>query len=228
MEEVSKHNSVQAPLEAAPGSAVSDIAHESSEDNASSTAINEHSANRSKRPRAGHRHTALVLFSLAAAAGIAAGAAVSRFSPMSAESFSASLCMSEQGGFSGILLRRMAQCCAFLLAEYIIGFFAAGGLLVWLAPFVCALGTGLSAAGAVSLGAEPLPIIFGFIYTAVIVFGAAASCEFSALLLRLVSGGRGSIVTDGSSAYHYTMRFILYLGIIFALAIIEAWARAAG
>ena len=126
-----------------------------------------------------------------------------------------------------MLLRRMAHCGAFLIAEYITGYFAAGGLLVWLAPFVYGLGAGLSAASALMLGGEPLPVIFCAAYAAVIVHGANASGEFSSLLLRLVSGRGGSVVTDGAAAYHFTLRFCLYLALLFALAMTEAGIRAA-
>lgn len=52
------------------------------------------------------------------------------------------------GDFTGMLLHRLAWGGAFLLAEYICGYFALGWLLVWLAPLVCGLGTGAALAAA--------------------------------------------------------------------------------
>lgn len=174
------------------------------------------------------RHGRVFFCTLMCILGAGLGVAVAILFPLSADDFSQSVVMSESGGFAGMLLRRLAQCGAFLLTEYIIGYFAAGGLFVWLAPLVYGLGAGLSAVGAFQLGGELLPVIFCVAYAAVVVSGAASSGDFSALLLRLVSGRNGSVVTDGAAAYHYTLRFLLYLTLTLALAFTEAWIRAAG
>ncbi len=172
------------------------------------------------------RNARLIAYFAAAVIGIAAGAAVGFVQPLSSESFSHSLVMSEQGGFVGMLLRRMLQCGAFLTVEYIVGYFAAGGWLVWIAPMVFGLGTGLSAAGAVLLGGGAAAVVFCVLYTAVIVMGADCSGGFSALLLRLVSCGGGGVVTDGTAAHTYTMQFCFYMGAVFFLAIAESCLRA--
>ena len=173
------------------------------------------------------RHSRLIFCILSAVVGMAAGAVTAWSVPLSESGFSQSLVVLQDGGFLGVLIRRMLQCAAFLLAEYILGYFAAGGALVWVMPFVYALGTGLSAAGAVLFGTGGISAVFCIAYTAVLVCGAAASGDFSALLLSLVSGREGSVVSDGAAAYHFTMRFVLYFAVLLLLAIIESWIRAA-
>lgn len=193
-------------------------------DPAAQATLHPHRARRVPSVRRGR----LLIYALASAAGIAAGAAAAYLSPLSAESFSHALVMSEDGGFMGMLLRRMGQCGAFLAVEYIVGYFAAGGMLVWLAPLVYALGTGLSAAGAVMLGGDLMSVVFSVIYTAVLICAADTSGEFSSLLLRLVSGRNTSVITDGAAAYHYTLKFSMYAGLLLLFAITEAGIRAAG
>lgn len=171
------------------------------------------------------RNPRLIACAAACIIGVALGAVVALTAPISAAELSQSAVMSEKGGFAGMLLRRAGQCGAFLIAEYIIGYFAWGGILVWLAPLAYGLGAGLSAAAAFTLGAELLPVLFCAAYAIILSCAANTSGGFSALLLSLVSGRNGSVITDGAAAYHYTLRFILYAALIFALAIAEAWIR---
>ncbi len=125
-------------------------------------------------------------------------------------------------GFPDALTDRLLRCGAFLLAEYLLGYFAAGGLLTWVLPLVYGLGAGLSAAEAVMSGALLLLLPYS-VCTLVICLAAARSAEFSSLLLSVVSGKSGSVITDGTAGSSYTMRFGAYLMALSAAALAEAW-----
>lgn len=86
--------------------------------------------------------------------------------------------------FGAVFLRQAALGAIFLAAELVLGFFALGDLIVWLAPFLCA-------SGAVMRVAATSPkLIPGTIITlGAVVLGAAYSADMSCLLLRMTGGG---------------------------------------
>lgn len=137
------------------------------------------------------------------------------------------LCVS--GDFLGLLLRRLFWGAAFLISEYVCGFFALGRLLVWAAPLICGLGTGAALAGAFTIeGMNALRLAPGCAgCAAAVIFAAGTSSGMSSQLLRLVSSDKNSIVSTSPAAGEYTLRFLVYLAILSACAIAEAALRCA-
>ncbi len=169
------------------------------------------------------RHGRLLGMLAAAAIGIMLGAAVAVL-PERGDLSAAAIARTD-GSFLHLMLLRLIQTGVILAAEYIAGYFALGNWLVWTAPLISGLGTGLSAAymcisGDTALLVLLLPSTVGS--AALCGFGANASAEFSELLLRLVSGNKNSIVMAGSSSRAYTLRFGAYLAILLGLSIYEA------
>lgn len=160
---------------------------------------------------------------LAAIAGGAAGAYFALTLPEGADLSESLLCRS--GDFAALLLRRLAWGGAFLLAEYICGYFALGWLLVWAAPLICGLGTGAALAGAFTAGENAAFLVLPAVGTALTVALAAnTSQHMSAQLLQLVSGSRG-VVSDSPAAGEYTLRFLVWCGILAAFALVECALR---
>lgn len=165
------------------------------------------------------------LYTLAAAIGIAAGIFAVSSLPADADLSGNILCRS--GGFLEILLSKLAWGGAFLLAEYLCGYFALGNLIVWLAPLLCGLGTG-AALGAAFLqnGMDALWLVPGCaVCAAVVVFAARTSADMSAQLLRLISTNKNSIVSTSPAAGEYTLRFLVCLAILSACSIAGAALR---
>lgn len=173
-------------------------------------------ARKSYRPAKDHR---LAVQLILCAVGIAAGAVIALMFPLEGTDLSAA---SQGGDFLSLVLHRMAQCGVFLLVEYVLGYFAAGGWLVWLVPLVYGLGAGLSCAGIAAGGQDLWLILPPLAFCGVICCGAAASGSFSALLMRLVSGRGEMYAAGGSSSYQYTLKFGGYLLALLAAALIEA------
>ena len=78
-----------------------------------------------------------MLYTFLTAAGLILGIYIAASAPGTDISGSL-LCVS--GDFLGLLLRRLFWGAAFLISEYVCGFFALGRLLVWAAPLICGLG----------------------------------------------------------------------------------------
>ncbi len=186
-------------------------------------------------PRAAHRSYRRrrsripLLHTLAAAAGAAAGVFLTVCAPAGTDFSQSLLCI--PGDFLRLMTARLLWGTAFLLAEYIIGYFALGAPLVWLAPLVCGLGTGAALTGAFStLGTEALKLIPTCVTTAAaVILGAGTSGYMSSQLLRLMSSGRNSItaaVSDYPPAGEYTLRFLIYFAVVAGSAIAEAAIRA--
>lgn len=160
---------------------------------------------------------------LAAIAGGAAGAYFALTLPEGADLSESLLCRS--GDFAALLLRRLAWGGAFLLSEYICGYFALGWLLVWAAPLICGLGTGAALAGAFTAGENAAFLVLPAVGTALTVALAAnTSQHMSAQLLQLVSGSRG-VVSDSPAAGEYTLWFLVWCGILAAFALVECALR---
>lgn len=129
------------------------------------------------------------------------------------------------GDFTGMLLHRLAWGGAFLLAEYICGYFALGWLLVWLAPLVCGLGTGAALAAAFTAGTSAAPVVIPAAVSAfVVAFAAGTSRNMSSQILQLVSSPCG-VVTDSPAAGEYTLRFLVWCGIFTACTLVECALR---
>lgn len=132
-----------------------------------------------------------------------------------------SLLMNTDGSFLLLFLCRLLYTGIFLLAEYVMGYFALGEWLVWLVPLCCGMGTGVFAAAAITEGkAKLLPA--ALVSLAAVVGGARRSGEFSAQLLRVVSGSRTGIVLTEAAAKDYTMRFFGCIAAAAAAALYEA------
>lgn len=167
-----------------------------------------------------------MLYTFLTAAGLILGIYVAASVP-GADISGSLLCGS--GDFLGLLLRRLFWGAAFLIAEYVCGFFALGSLLVWAAPLVCGLGTGAALAGAFTIeGMNALRLAPGCAgCAAAVIFAAGTSSGMSSQLLRLVSSDKNSIVSTSPAAGEYTLRFLVYLAILSACAIAEALLRCA-
>ena len=167
-----------------------------------------------------------MLYTFLTAAGLILGIYVAASAP-GADISGSLLCGS--GDFLGLLLRRLFWGAAFLIAEYVCGFFALGRLLVWAAPLICGLGTGAALAGAFTIeGMNALRLAPGCAgCAAAVIFAAGASSGMSSQLLRLVSSDKNSIVSTSPAAGEYTLRFLVYLAILSACAIAEAALRCA-
>ncbi len=163
---------------------------------------------------------------LLALLGCITGVVIALVFPLPDISFLGSAIYAENG-FSKILLQRLGQCGGFLLAAYLLGYFAAGGVIVWLTPFIYGMGVGLSCAGGIAEGGSPAVILPCTVCLALITAASCTSWEFSSVLLRLISGRSGSVITRGSATYSYNLRFGVYLLILLALSITEAAARTA-
>lgn len=162
------------------------------------------------------RNSSLVLW-LAAVCGISGGL-------LSAQTVGAveGVLFSTGGSFLALFLSRLAYGGVFLLAEYLIGFFALGEWLVWLVPLCCGLGTGLSAAAGFGRDETLLLVPPAALTLLAVVFGARCSGDFSAQLLRVVSGSRTGIVLTSEATKGYTLRFLGYLAAVAAAALFEA------
>lgn len=165
------------------------------------------------------------LYTFMTAAGLIMGIYIAASAPSGTDISGSILCSS--GSFLVLLIRRLAWGAAFLLAEYLCGFFALGKLLVWTAPLVCGLGTGAALAGAFTLeGITALRLIPGCAgCAAAVVFAAETSSGMSSQLLRMISSDKNSIVSTSPAAGEYTLRFLVYLAILSACAITEAALR---
>ncbi len=162
----------------------------------------------------------LLLCIAAAVAGVVGGAVIAAAYPIEGAELAETVA-DTTGGFWGILLNRVFQSGAFLIAAYLLGFFAAGGFLSWIIPLVCGLGTGLSAAGLFMSDGRLWLLLPLAVCCVVVVAASYASGEFSSLIMRLVSS-KGEVISSGSSAERYTLRFGVYLMIVLAMAIAEA------
>lgn len=167
-----------------------------------------------------------MLYTFLTAAGLILGIYIAASAP-GADISGSLLCGS--GDFLGLLLRRLFWGAAFLISEYVCGFFALGRLLVWAAPLICGLGTGAALAGAFTIeGMNALRLAPGCAgCAAAVIFAAGTSSGMSSQLLRLVSSDKNSIVSTSPAAGEYTLRFLVYLAILSACAIAEAALRCA-
>lgn len=180
-------------------------------------------------PRAVHReYRRRCRIPVGSALTAAAGTAVGAFAAATAGGleYSGSILCST-GSFWEILGMRLLWGAAFLLAEYILGFFALGDMLVWAVPLVCGLGTGAALTGAFSLRGISAALLIPSCAASVgaVICGAGVSAAMSAQLLRLVSTDKSSIVAARPAAGEYTLRFLVCLAILLGSFIAEAAFR---
>lgn len=146
-----------------------------------------------------------LLMTLAAALGTAAGitAALTGIFGETAQSL-----LSERfsSGFRGVFGTRLPINAACLAAEFILGFFALGDILVWTIPLFLGLGTGLTLT--LAWNGALLPSAIGALVCGII--GAALSSEFSEELRGFANGTNRR--SDDSPAKRFTLRFLALLG----------------
>lgn len=118
-------------------------------------------------------------------------------------------------GFGSIFFQRLLIGAAFLLAEFLIGFFAFGDLFVWAAPLCCAMGLSLRIAATESWILLPSAIVT----LIACVLGAATSSGMSRTLIRLSRGG--TVHLEDSLHVKYIVSFLGYLAAVLAGAIYE-------
>ncbi len=134
-----------------------------------------------------------------------AAAALAAVTGVFGEKPAAALYEKYSAGFGGVFSGELLINCGCLAAEFILGFFAFGDLLVWLVPLFLGLGTGLTFVSFWQpslLPSAAAVLLCGS-------FGAAFSSEFS-VMLRDFSGGR-SVRTEDFPAAAYSARFIVLL-----------------
>lgn len=169
-----------------------------------------------------HRHDSRPFAIVAAVIGVLAGVIIALFFPISGGDFLSGVAASAEGGFAAVLFRRLGQVGVFLLIEFLLGYFAAGGAVVWIVPFFYGLSAGLTSAGVIAAGGSAWVIVPELVYMVAITIAANTSGELSALLLRLVSGESGSVVMRGRASRSYDLQFAVYLLAILTAAMIEA------
>lgn len=162
------------------------------------------------------RRTSVALW-LAAVCGVAGGIIAA-----GAGGSADTLLCSGGGSFLALFLDRLLYCGAFLLAEYLLGFFALGEWVAWLVPLLCGLGAGYSAVGLLGIKGGGLLLVPAALSLVCVVFGAAKAERFSAQLLRVVSGSRTGIVLTNGSLRDYTTGYFGCAVLAVISALIEA------
>lgn len=156
------------------------------------------------------RHSARLLMTTAAAIGAAAGARLAFGLPVSAAFNEVSQSLS--GDFSTVFFGQVILSVIFLGAEFILGFFAFGDVLVWTAPFLCAAGTVLRIAAA-----TPKLLPGALLCLGAVVFGAAYSADMSGLLFRLSRGGTVHMEACPRRSYAFSFLGCLTAAVLGAL-----------
>lgn len=140
------------------------------------------------------RNGALLTMMIAAVIGAGAGARI--IFGGGADAVKEAVAQTFSGSFGGVFLRQIVPYAAFLCAEFILGFFAAGDVLVWAAPFFCASGAVLRLAAS-----SPKLLPGMLICLGAVTLGAARSAEMSGLLMRLTQGGTVYLGTRPRRSY---------------------------
>ncbi len=156
------------------------------------------------------RSSALIVMSLSALCGVIGGIVISRTADVSAE-----MAKSLAAPFGKIFLERTLLGAAFLGAEFILGFFALGDLLVWIVPLAAGLGSSLRVAATKAWILLPSSILLLFITA----FGAAVSAGFSETLMTIARGG--TVHLGSSPRKIFALNFLGYLAAVIACALYE-------
>ncbi len=160
-------------------------------------------------PRA-RRSSTLIVMSLSALCGVIGGIVISRTADVSAE-----MAKSLAAPFGKIFLERTLLGAALLGAEFILGFFALGDLLVWIVPLAAGLGLSLRVAATKAWILLPSSILLLFITA----FGAAVSAGFSETLMTIARGG--TVHLGSSPRKIFALNFLGYLAAVIACALYE-------
>ncbi len=158
----------------------------------------------------------LLLMGLASVCGAVCGG-VMMFTGADFSALSQAFVLQAEGSFLSYFLSRVIYGGIFLLAEYILGYFALGEWLVWAVPMCCGTGAALTLAASAEGAAGWLLLPSAAMTMVVAVFGANTSGDMSALLLRIATGKNGNFVMSESAARDYTLRFLGY-AVLLALA----------
>ena len=163
-----------------------------------------------------HKNARLLLLCLAALIGAVLGAVTAPDGITCA--------LTRHGNFRECFSSRLICSGAVLVFEYISGFFAAGGMIVWLAPLFSGLGAGLSLACV--FAADPLDCLWlipiAAAYPLLAAFAANTSANLSGLIAHFVTSKKSSIIMSDSAVRGYTLSFIAYLIILLAFSAAEA------
>lgn len=153
----------------------------------------------------------LMIFS--AVVGAAAGARLLWSGSGLSEEVMSGISQTFVGSFWIIFLRQLLIGAVFLAAEFITGFFAFGDVLVWTAPYLCAMGGVLRIAAS-----SPKMIPSAVICLAAVTAGAACSAELSGMLLRLSRGG--TVYIGNAPRRKYAFEFLGCLAAVILSAIL--------
>ncbi len=156
------------------------------------------------------RSSALIVMGLSALCGAVGGFVVSRSVDLSTE-----LAQSLAKPFGTIFLERTLLGAAFLAAEFVLGFFALGDLLVWSVPLIAGLGLSLRVSATEKWVLLPSSILLLFLTA----FGAAVSAGFSETLMQIARGG--TVHLGNSPRKLFTLNFLGYLAVAVACALYE-------
>lgn len=162
-----------------------------------------------RHPRV-RRSSALIVMALSAVCGVIGGIVISRKANLSAE-----LAGSLAKSFGTVFLERTLLGAAFLGAEFLLGFFALGDLLVWSVPLAAGLGLALRVAATEKWVLLPSSILLLFITA----FGAAVSAGFSETLMTIARGG--TVHLGNSPRKVFVLNFLGYLAAAVACALYE-------
>ncbi len=156
------------------------------------------------------RSSAFLLMGLSALCGVIGGIVISRTADLSEE-----MANSLVDPFGRIFLKRTLLGAAFLGAEFLLGFFALGDLLVWLVPLAAGLGLSLRVAATKAWILLPSSILLLFITA----FGAAVSAGLSETLMTIARGG--TVHLGSSPRKIFALNFLGYLAAAIACALYE-------
>lgn len=162
-----------------------------------------------RHPRV-RRSGALIVMALSAVCGVIGGIVISRSAYLSS-----ALAWGTSKPFGAIFPERTLLGAAFLGAEFLLGFFAFGDLLVWSVPLAAGLGLALRVAETEKWALLPSSILLLF----VIVFAAAVSAGFSETLMTIARGG--TVHLGNSPRKVYVLNFLGYLAAAVACALYE-------
>lgn len=147
-----------------------------------------------------------ILMAAAGVCGAAAGAAMM---------FTGNSMELTLGEFGEVFIGRLAVGAVMLASEFVLGFFALGDWLVWIAPLCYGMSCGLRLCGAGNWA-----LLIGAAFSLLgIVFAAARSADFSQLLLKLSRGG--AVYMESSPRKSYAISFLGYTTLVIAGAFVE-------
>lgn len=158
-----------------------------------------------------HRRGTMLFMVFTAVVGAIAGARLAFWGGSLSESAINAISQALSSSFGEVFLRQTLIGAAFLVFEFLLGFSALGDLLVWAAPFLCAMGGAMQFTTGL-----PLVIAGAVVRIAAVTAGAVCSAEMSGLLLRSSRGGTVHMGTNPRKS------FVLKVMSCFAAAVLSA------